>query len=398
VMLVDRAYLSQVQLNGATQVVAESCGSQWRSCLGYQFTPPVAKEITQWYRQQGIEVTNNREQGQKILNPITFRLCEEFQVQARVAIPILVDGQAYAVLAIHQCVGPRTWSRQEIGFLQQLATPLGTALQQSLLYQRERNLVAELDRKVQVRTQELQRSLVAQELLNEGQARLMNAVSHDLRTPILGSLLVLKQLAKHADDQPPPQVKPQVLEQLQASSERQLNLIQSLLEDYRAEDATIRFNFQTLDYPALINQSLQTLAPILEANAAIVRLNFSADLLPVIADPIHIQRVIDNLITNALKHNQPGLVLTLAATMIEQSGQTYLRCIVADDGVGIPPEVAQQLFSRPYLRSTHDASRSGLGLGLYLCNQIIRAHGGVLTVEPIEGEGADFSFTLPIAV
>jgi signal transduction histidine kinase len=392
VLVVDRAYISQVQLDGSTQVIVESCGSQWRSCLGYQFTPPVAEAITQWYRGQGVEVTTNVEQARRQLHPITFQLCEAFQVQARVAIPVLVDGAAYAVLAVHECVGPRDWTSQEITFLEQIASPLGTALHQGILYQRERNLVVELDRKVQARTQELQRSLVAQELLNEGQSRLLNAVSHDLRTPVVGSLLVLQQLTKH-----PERCDGHVLDRLQASSERQLQLIQALLEDYRAEDATIRFNFQTLDYRDLVQQTLQTLAPILEQRQAIVRLHIPADLPPIAADPIHIQRVLDNLVTNALKHNQPGLVLTFDAVVVAQGDQPYLRCIVADDGVGIPLPVAQQLFSRPYLRSTHDASRSGLGLGLYLCNQIIRAHGGVLTVEPIEGEGADFSFTLPIA-
>ena len=75
----------------------------------------------------------------------------------------------------------------------------------------------------------------------------------------------------------------------------------------------------------------------------------------------------------------------------------YLRCAVADDGVGIAPEVAQQLFLRPYLRSSHGAARQGIGLGLYLSYQIIIAHGGQLKVEPGAAAGVRFVFTLPIA-
>jgi signal transduction histidine kinase len=388
---VDRVYLLQIMLDGTSVVTAEACGANWSSCLGTALPTSTVAEIQTWYTDRGIEVTDDV-RVDRAMHPITRQLCEKFQVQARVGIPVLVNGDGYGLLSVHQCDGPRYWTVPETSFLEQVVVPLGAALHQVMLYQRERNLVTELDHQVQIRTNELQRSLLAQERLNEGQTRLLHAVSHDLRTPIVGSLLVLRQMQKRQGG-----MDASVIKQLESSSERQLCLIQALLEDYRAEDGTLRFNFQTIDYGELIQQTLRTLSPILNQNQAQVKLDLPTALPPVLADPTHLQRVLENLITNALKHNSPGLTVALSAAIAPDGDHNYLRCVVADDGVGILPEVAQQLFLRPYLRSSHSAARTGMGLGLYLSHQIIIAHGGQLKVEPGDSVGVRFGFTLPIA-
>jgi signal transduction histidine kinase len=389
---VDRVYVLQVMHDKTICVTAEACGENWQSCLGTVLPATIAAQFQQWYWERGIEVTPNLATD-TMLHPFTRKLCEDFQVQGRVAIPIFVDGDGFGLLSVHQCSGPRNWTAQEINFLEHVVVPLGVSLHQVLLYQQERNLVVELDQQVQIRTNELQRSLVAQERLNEGQTRLLHAVSHDLRTPIVGSLLVLRQMQKRHNDG----LSSPVLKQLEASSERQLCLIQALLEDYRAEDGTLRFNFQTIGYDELVQRTLRTLAPILKQNQAHVKLDLAPALPAVQADTTHLQRVLENLITNALKHNPPGLTVTLTAQVEPDGDPNYLCCAVADDGVGIPAEVAQQLFARPYLRSSHGAARKGIGLGLYLSHQIIIAHGGQLKVAAGDGVGARFEFTLPIA-
>jgi signal transduction histidine kinase len=388
---VDRVYVLQIMRDRTTCVTAEACGANWQPCLGTVLPAKLVAAIEQWYRDHGMTVTDNLALDTG-LDPITRQLCEQFQVQARVAIPIFVDGDAYGLLSVHQCQGPRHWTEQELRFLEQLVVPLGVSLHQVLLYQQERDLVVELDRQVQLRTNELQRSLLAQEMLNEGKTRLLHAVSHDLRTPIVGSLLVLRQLHKRNDGN-----DGRMIGQLQESSERQLSLIQSLLEDYRAEDATLRFHFETIDYGELITTTLRMLSPILTQNQAKVQVKVTSPLPAIQADPLHIQRVLENLITNALKHNPAGLTVCLDAQVVQEGASDYLRCTVADDGQGIPAEVANQLFARPYLRSTDGSARTGMGLGLYLSHQIIIAHGGKLRVEPGDGAGVRFVFTLPIA-
>ncbi|NJN49291.1 MAG: GAF domain-containing protein [Alkalinema sp. RL_2_19] len=387
----DRVYLLQRMLDGSYVVTTECHGMQWNSCMGNTVEREVAAKLEAWYRDRETEVTHDLTRTHN-LNPFVRALCEKYLVKARLAVPVMVDGDAYALLVVHQCSRPRQWSKQEIQFLEQTVLLMGAALHQGILYQRERHLVTELEQKVQARTEELQRSLVAQEKLTEGQTRLRHAVSHDLRTPIVGSLLVVQQMLKRDDGH-----NMSVLVRLQESGERQLSLIQSLLEDYRAEDATLRFRFKVIGYGAFVAQVLHTLSPILNEYETRLEMNIASDLPAVQADPVHLQRVLENLITNALKHNQPGLCLSLNAAVVNEDSLDYLRCEVVDDGVGIPPDVAQQLFARPYLRSSDGSSRTGLGLGLYLCYQIIMAHGGKLKVEPFK-YGVKFVFTLPIAV
>jgi signal transduction histidine kinase len=86
------------------------------------------------------------------------------------------------------------------------------------------------------------------------------------------------------------------------------------------------------------------------------------------------------------------LVLTLGATEAEG----WLYCTVKDNGVGIEPEQCQKLFD-PYFRGGQQQKSIGLGLGLYLCRQVIEAHGGEIGVESQVGAGTTFWFTLPIA-
>jgi signal transduction histidine kinase len=110
----------------------------------------------------------------------------------------------------------------------------------------------------------------------------------------------------------------------------------------------------------------------------------------VTADPLQLRRVFENLLTNALNHNPPGLILTLQATVEEE----MVHCTVADNGVGMNPEACDHLFER-YVRGSR-ARSTGIGLGLYLCRQIITAHGGQIGAISAPGAGATFWFTLPL--
>ena len=119
-----------------------------------------------------------------------------------------------------------------------------------------------------------------------------------------------------------------------------------------------------------------------------------------LADPLQIRRVYDNLITNALQYNRPGLNITLNAT---QQGN-YLHCTVSDNGQGLSHSKAEdttaishkhRIFDR-YSRGINPRQPLHLGLGLYICRQIIEAHGGQIGVESESDQGTTFWFTLPL--
>lgn len=219
----------------------------------------------------------------------------------------------------------------------------------------------------------------------------LHAVSHDLRNPVLGTVMVLKNLLNQAGEKV--QVSRSVLERIIDSSDRQLDLINSLLEAHSTEVRGIALHCQPLQLNPLTHSVIDDLQPMLTKEQATLANLISPELPRVNADPLQLSRVYQNLITNALKHNPPGLSLMLNAKI---EGD-WVRCTVTDDGVGMSQEHCEKLFDL-YFRGSQIRQSIGLGLGLYLCRQIITAHGGEIGVNSRLKQGTSFWFTLPLAV
>ena len=217
-----------------------------------------------------------------------------------------------------------------------------------------------------------------------------HAVSHDLRNPVLGTLMVLKNLLARPEDNI--SISRSILERMIQSSDRQLNLINSLMEAHVSEVQGVVLQRQAVQLLTVVEAAIADLEPLLEQNQAKLTNLVSADLPLVNADPTQLWRVFSNLIVNALKHNPPGLVLTINA--IRKDDKIY--CTVSDNGVGISQQQSDRLFDL-YFRGASIRNSVSLGLGLYLCKQIINAHGGEIGVNSALDAGATFWFTLPIS-
>ncbi|WP_442936171.1 PAS domain-containing sensor histidine kinase [Nostoc sp.] len=217
-----------------------------------------------------------------------------------------------------------------------------------------------------------------------------HAVSHDLRNPVLGSLMVLRNLLAHPEENI--SISRSILERMIQSSDRQLNLINSLMEAHISEVQGVVLQRQPVQLLTVVEAAIADLEPLLEQNQAKLTNLVSADLPLVNADPTQLWRVFSNLIVNSLKHNPPGLLLTINAT--PQDGMIY--CTVSDNGVGISQQQSDRLFDL-YFRGANIRNSVSLGLGLYLCKQIINAHGGEIGVNSVLDAGATFWFTLPIS-
>ncbi|QLE59532.1 PAS domain-containing sensor histidine kinase [Nostoc sp. TCL26-01] len=218
-----------------------------------------------------------------------------------------------------------------------------------------------------------------------------HAVSHDLRNPVLGTVMVLRNLLAHQDDKSLIPVSRLILERMVQSSDRQLNLINSLLEAHISEVKGVVLQCQIVELQTVVRAAIADLEPMLADNQATLTNLVTADLPLVNADPTQLWRVFSNLIVNAIKHNPPGLHLTINAT--HQGDKIY--CTVSDNGVGISQQQSEQLFNL-YFRGGNLRNSVGLGLGLYLCKHIITAHGGEIGIESESETGATFWLTLPI--
>ena len=246
------------------------------------------------------------------------------------------------------------------------------------------------------RTAQLETNLAKLGEMNQLQEVFLHAIAHDLRTTVVGTLMVLNHFQQQVGEQIPiPRCK---LERMTQSGNIQLCKLDSLLEAYRNKTEGITLDLKPTELLPLIEQVMAHLQPLFEQNQAELQLEL-ADLPPITADAIQLERVFKHLLVNAVKHNPPGVQVTIRAEVLPE----YLQFTVADNGTGISEAERLRLFD---LRTGEGPNRqlTGIGVGLCLCQQIVTAHGGQIDVDsavdsaansPV-GSGSRFWFTLPL--
>ncbi|MBD2120266.1 hybrid sensor histidine kinase/response regulator [Trichocoleus sp. FACHB-262] len=282
--------------------------------------------------------------------------------------------------------------------------------------------VRRLQQQLQTQNLQLQQKMVELQELNQLKEEFLHAISHDLRTPIVGTLLVLENLQQKAQKQAEATVSisQSVLQRMIQSSDRQLSLLNLLLDAHFSAAGSLVLQPEPINLHSFVQGLTEDLEPLLAKNGATLTNRIAPELLSAAADPLQLRRVFENLLTNALNHNPAGLSLTVNATLsgatqsdvskdMSESSLTsdaeaattpetkldMIYCTVQDNGIGINQAQRDRLFER-YVRG--DRTRSiGIGLGLYLCRQIIQAHGGEIGVTSLPGAGTTFWFTLPLA-
>lgn len=212
-------------------------------------------------------------------------------------------------------------------------------------------------------------------------------VSHDLRGPLnaimlaadgLGRSLVAKGLEREAGQ----------VARIEQTASRVEGMIRDLLDSMRLEANAVSERRELVDIAALAQVVLDALA---EKERSRVTLRATAPAGRVLADPTQLDRVIDNLVCNALKHSPPGSPVLVE---IAQSDEDIVVSVV-DQGAGIPTEHREKIFERFY--RVPETRADGLGLGLYIARAIVERHGGRLGVESAPGHGSRFHVTLPVA-
>jgi signal transduction histidine kinase/integral membrane sensor domain MASE1 len=386
----DRVCLYQTNADGEAVVTAESVVDPWPSAIADRIPPPTVAQIQQICEQNRLLVINSADDGPML--PFFQGFYKKFQIRASLNMSLVKDSVHFGMLAVHECRGPRHWQPHEIALIEQLVPQIELAVQQGLRYQELQDHAMTMEREVADRTSLLRQNMVELIDLNQSKDRLLHAVNHDLRTPTMGMLMVLHRLAMQLGDSI--SLPKSTLETMIESTNRQISLIQSLLNDDKTEELLIEV-LEPLAIKDLVNMCLENLAPLILTYQATIDNQIGADLLWVHADRRHLQRVFQNLITNALLHSPSGVTITLTAVVQPDQGQ--LRCTIGDNGIGLTAIQCEDLFQRPYLRSKYDSRLTGMGLGLFLARQIIQAHGGEIGVDTQPDQGAAFWLTLPLA-
>jgi signal transduction histidine kinase len=219
---------------------------------------------------------------------------------------------------------------------------------------------------------------------------LIAAVSHDLRTPLTS----LRLLAEAVEDElVDPETRRRYLEQMSVHIRSLSALIEDLFELSRLEAGEIQWSMQQVRLDEILEETVEAMSPQAAAKNVQVESAVPDGLVPARANPEKLQRVLFNLVQNAIRHTPPdGSVRVLA-----ESNGREVEIEVADTGEGLPSEDRERAFE-PFYRGGAGKARSGegTGLGLTICRAIVEAHGGRIWFAD-SATGTRIRFTLPRA-
>jgi signal transduction histidine kinase len=283
-----------------------------------------------------------------IFNPILH----EKGIKSMLGVPLLAHGRAIGVLHVGT-LKPRRFDEDDVELLQLVAERVALAIERAQLHE-------EL-----LRLDELRTNFVA-------------IASHELRTPatsVYGAIVTLKERG----DSLTPAIQAQLLQIAYEQGERLTRLLEQLLDLSRLDSRRIRVSPK----PIVLASALQKIA----SESIPPGMPFTFDIPPdlaVVADPLVLDRVLSNLLVNAVRHGQPPIEL-----VVEQR-DTHLRISVIDRGKGIANDMQARLFER----FERGADAGGTGLGLSIARAYARAHGGdVVYVE--DEDRTHFELVLP---
>lgn len=286
-----------------------------------------------------------------VLNPILH----EKGVKSLLGAPLLVGDHVLGVIHVGTLT-PRIFTPDDAELLRVVSSRAAIAIDRALAYEEV------------VRLTELQRDFVA-------------LAAHELRTPVTTVYGLAATLAHR--DLPPDQVA-ELQHTLHVQAERMSRLVEQLLDTSRLDAATIPIRPEPIALRAEVEQIVRSSAHGHEGEVEIQIPEHQA----VVADRAVLERVLANLVTNAIRYGAPPV--RIAA---HQNG-THLRVTVQDCGAGIDPEFVPHLFDRFQRSDAARQSGTGAGLGLSIARLYARAHGGDLVYDP-DAVGTRFDLVLP---
>ena len=225
--------------------------------------------------------------------------------------------------------------------------------------------------------------------------RLLSHVSHELRTPLTCIHQYVSLIADGLSGPTTPDQDAHLKIALKGVSQLQA-MIRDLLEATRAESGTMRVDLRCFDLASLVQQAVVMMKPAAQKKSIGLSAGIDAGLPLAFADPDRILEVLINLIDNAIKFTPADGSVLVNVRRVETDRET-VYVSVSDTGCGISSEARPLIFERLYQQpGGSDCSvRTGLGLGLVICKELIRLQNGTLWVATEPGLGSTFTFTLP---
>jgi NtrC-family two-component system sensor histidine kinase KinB len=305
-----------------------------------------------------------------------------------------VNGEQLIERKIQDFLGAN-WSIVGQNFVKLKASPDTLSYEFEVQVQDKRRIVEVFVHKIDLNEgtflQWMLRDITERKALEEMQESLQATIYHDLRSP-LSNVLSSLDLIRSSIPQEENNNLGRLVDIATRSAERVQRLTGSLLDIYRLEAGQPIENRKRVKVARVTKSALQAIAVDAEAKEMTISRKISPGLKDLWVDEDMIQRVLINLLENAVKFTPANGSIELGAA----ARGDFIKIWVKDNGPGIPPEAKERIFEK-FSHLQNGSTKKGVGLGLAFCRLAVEAHGGEIWVDSTEGEGSSFQLTLPVA-
>ncbi len=291
-----------------------------------------------------------------------------YQIKSVLCVPLKVKGKIIGVVYVDNRMGSGLFSKDQLDLLIAFANQAALAIHNARLFA----------------------ATVTLEELNRAKNQLISQMAHELRTPLTSiqafSELLLSGDVKGEEEQN------EFLEIIDSESKRLNQIISDLLDISRLQIRKVKPEKEDINLTSLIMEVCNMLKVQAEKGGYEFKIDIPSDLPPVFADKKLLNRVMVNLISNAIKYSPAGGEITISAR--EDSDEILI--FIQDEGIGISSHDIPHIFEQFYrVQRGRAVEVQGTGLGLAIVKSIIEAHQGKIWVDSELGKGSRFSFTLP---
>lgn len=295
-----------------------------------------------------------------------YKTLKELGSYSSMTVPILYRDRIHGIISVVISDEGRKLTSQDLAMAQELGMRAGVAIENALLYQTAQKAIAVRD-------------------------EFLSIASHELKTPVTSIKLLLQMTRKGVNPEtdiiPTAQKLAHSLDKANTQINRLTNLIEDLLDTSRIQMGKVDYYFQIINFSELIQDMCDSYIEHLKSYGCELMTNIDPNIF-VRGDRMRLEQVVLNMLTNAAKYgNEKPVRVTLKGV----NGLCHLS--VKDHGLGIHKEKLDRVFDR-FERAVSSKNISGLGLGLYISREIIKAHNGKIWVESEPYKGAEFSVEL----